>query len=105
MTTKQNSCKNKGKNFYLFLIMGAVALVAFLMIVPLLVEAAHAADVTLEWDPSEGQDVNGYFLCYGMQSGDYSVSMDVGNATTSTVAGLEPGDTYYFAVYAYNSYG
>ena len=105
MITKQNSCKNKGKNFYLFLIMGAVALVAFLTIVPLLVEGAYAADVTLEWDPSEGQDVDGYFLCYGTQSGDYPTSMDVGDATTGTVSGLEPGDTYYFAVYAYNNYG
>jgi hypothetical protein len=105
MVTKRSSYKNKGKSFYLLLIMGAVALVAFLTIAPLLVEAAHAADVTLEWDPSEGQDVDGYFLCYGTQSGDYPISMDVGDVTTGTVSGLEPGATYYFAVYAYNYYG
>ena len=105
MVTKRNSYKNKGNSFYLFLIIGTVALVAFLTIVPLLVEGAHAAEVTLEWDASEGSDIDGYFISYGTQSADYPTSMDVGESTTTTVSGLEPGNTYYFAVYAYNDYG
>jgi hypothetical protein len=39
---------------------------------------------------------------YGLQSGAYTASLDVGLVTTTTVAGLSSGQTYYFAVTAYD---
>jgi hypothetical protein len=63
----------------------------------------HAASVTLAWDTDSG--AAGYRLYYGTSSGNYSQSMDVGNQTTATVSNLTAGQTYYFAVAAYNSSG
>src|SRR6266511_954901 len=61
-----------------------------------------AAQVTLAWNPSPSAGVDGYRVHYGTQSGAYTVSLDVGPVTTYTVAGLTSGQTYYFAVTAYD---
>jgi len=42
---------------------------------------------------------------YGTSSGDYDVSLDVGNWTSVTIAGLDGSETYYFAATAYSIYG
>src|SRR5687767_8614450 len=44
--------------------------------------AAAAATVTLTWDASPEPDVAGYIVSYGMSSGQYTVSVDVGNQTS-----------------------
>jgi hypothetical protein len=41
-------------------------------------------------------------LYYGSTSGSYIARIDVGTATTSTITGLMSGQTYYFAVTAYD---
>jgi len=64
-----------------------------------------AGDVTMTWDPSASTDIAGYKLYWGESSKQYSESVDVGKSTTHTITGLSSGQTYYFAVTAYNSIG
>jgi hypothetical protein len=61
--------------------------------------------VSLAWDPSPDSNVAGYAIHYGNGSGNYSTSLDVGNQTTATVAGLARELTYYFVVTAYTADG
>ena len=60
---------------------------------------------TLEWDPNTEPDLAGYKLYYGLSSGDYQYSVDVGNQTTYTITDLEASKTYYIAATAYNTTG
>jgi hypothetical protein len=64
--------------------------------------AAHAATVTVAWDPSP-DDVIGYKIHYGNKSKDYQHSVDVGNFTSCDISGLAEGTTIYFAASAYNT--
>ena len=66
---------------------------------------SHAAQVTLEWDAVNHPLLGGYMVYYGTYSGDYYVSLDVGNWTSCTIADLEENETYYFAVTAYSTEG
>jgi hypothetical protein len=61
--------------------------------------------VTLSWDANPEPDLAGYILHYGTLSRDYLDGVDVGNTTGCTISGLEPGQVYYFAVTAYNTFG
>jgi len=61
----------------------------------------YAAQVTLAWSPSVGS-VAGYRVHYGITSGAYNYSVDVGNSTSCTISGLNEGTTYYYAVTAYD---
>ncbi len=67
----------------------------------LLTSSPTAAQVTLAWVPSVSM-VDGYWLYYGPASGNYTARIDVGPVTTYTVTGLVSGQTYYFAVAAYD---
>jgi PKD repeat protein len=69
-----------------------------------LADNAISADLTLAWD-ANGEPVGGYKLYVGPSSGNYTSSVDVGNNTTYTQTDLEAGETYYFVVTAYNTYG
>jgi len=61
--------------------------------------------VTVAWDASPDPNVVGYKVYVGTTSGVYSVSVvDVGNVTTYTVTGLQPG-TVYVATTAYDQSG
>ena len=59
--------------------------------------------VTLTWDASTDPDLGGYKVYYGTASRDYDVSLDVGQWTSCTIASLQQGETYYFAVTAYDT--
>ncbi len=61
--------------------------------------------VSLSWDANSEADLSGYRVHYGPVSSGYTESVDVGNSTSTTVSGLLPGSTYYFAVAAYNTMG
>jgi hypothetical protein len=61
--------------------------------------------VTLQWDPSTSPEVDGYRVYYGIGNRLYTVIEDVGNRTSHTFVGLEPGKTYFFTVTAYASSG
>jgi hypothetical protein len=63
------------------------------------------AQVTLEWDADPEPDVIGYRLYYGVTGGEYTDAIDAGNVTSAAVPDLTVGETYYFAVTAYNAWG
>jgi hypothetical protein len=63
---------------------------------------AHCADVTVAWDPNPEPAVRGYVIYYGTSSGNYTQSIDVGNATSCAISGLQAGAKYYLAVTAYD---
>ena len=66
-------------------------------------QVAQAAELSFAWDPSDG--ATGYKLHYGFESRDYSFVVDIGLWTQCTVSGLDNGETYYFAITAYNELG
>jgi fibronectin type III domain protein len=66
--------------------------------------AARSQDLTLAWDPSLG-NIAGYFLYWGTVTESYSQKISVGNTTMAIVSNLSTGQTYFFAVTAYNSDG
>jgi hypothetical protein len=64
-----------------------------------------AADVTVLWDSNVEPDLAGYQIGYGVAPGQYTGLVDAGNRTSYSFAGLQAGNTYYFAVRAYNTGG
>jgi hypothetical protein len=76
-----------------------------LIILALFPKSAYPAQTTLIWDAVIHPDLAGYMIYYGISSRDYDVSLDVGNWTSVTIAGLDGSETYYFAVTAYSVYG
>ena len=71
----------------------------------MLVLTQSAWSALFTWDPSPDASVAGYRLYYGSSSGNYSQSVNAGNATQVTVSNLTAGATYYAAVTAYNTAG
>ncbi len=63
---------------------------------------ALAETVTIAWDPNPEPDIYGYKVFYGTESRNYTNEVDVigPNNTSVQITGLEPGNTYYFAVKA-----
>ena len=66
-------------------------------------QLAAAANVSFQWDENIEADLAGYMIHYGTSSGIYTSNEDVGNQTTYALSGLEEGNTYYFALTAYNT--
>ena len=64
-----------------------------------------AANVTLAWDPNTEKNSAGYKIHYGTKSRSYTTTIDVGKVISRTITGLKEGETYYFAVTAYNISG
>jgi hypothetical protein len=62
-------------------------------------------EITLEWNENPEENLGGYRLYSGFSSRNYSAMQEVGNRTTCTLTGLEPGTTYYFALTAYSRSG
>ena len=62
--------------------------------------ALAANSVTLQWDASPTPDV-GYVIYYGQTPDALTYSVNVGDALTTTISDLPPGD-WYFAATAYN---
>ena len=60
---------------------------------------AYSAEVGLEWDRVVDDRVAYYEVHYGTQSGDYDWS-EISTSTSTRVAGLSVGSTYYFAARA-----
>jgi hypothetical protein len=71
----------------------------------LLATYAHAATVTVVWNANAEPDITGYYVVYGTASGIYTSRLDAGNQTQLQIPNLVDGQTYYFAVQAYNSFG
>src|SRR5262245_13477464 len=73
--------------------------------------SAQAQQVQLAWDaPVQANgtpvpNLAGYKLYSGSQSGQYQTPVPVGLTTTYTVTNVSAGQTYYFAVKAYDNAG
>lgn len=61
--------------------------------------------VKVSWDANTEPDLAGYKVYYGQKSRQYDHVVDVGNITEYEVGNLLPGQTYYFAVTAYDTAG
>jgi hypothetical protein len=68
------------------------------------VSAAQAGQVELSWQAVSYPNLAGYKLHYSHSSSTYEFVVDIGNQTTHTLTGLEQGQTYYFAVTAYDAF-
>ncbi len=67
---------------------------------------AHAdGSVNFGWDANSESDLAGYKLYYGSGTRDYQEVIDVGNELTFTVDNLTEGQTFYFALTAYDTSG
>lgn len=63
-------------------------------------------EIIVAWDANAPEDnVAGYRLYYGLESGNYINSIDVGNVTHYALRDLIIGVTYFSAVTAYNECG
>lgn len=72
--------------------------------------ASPAQAITASWDPNPPGvpapgDTAGYRVFYGEQSGEQTVEIEAGMATTVVIPGLQPGVRYFFIVRAYNAAG
>ncbi len=58
--------------------------------------------VSLTWDANTEADLAGYKLHIASSPGMYTQTIDVGHVTSFTVSNLISGETYYFALTAYD---
>jgi hypothetical protein len=77
--------------------------------VVLLAVLAHARPVnagtlTLAWDHSP-DNVAGYLVSYGTQSGQHTTNIKTGYVTSISLTGLADGTIYYFILRSYDQYG
>jgi hypothetical protein len=68
-------------------------------------QAKAVSSVSLQWLPNTDPSVVGYNVYYGGGSRQYTNVFSAGNTTTSVIDGLVEGQTYYFAVTAYDEFG
>ncbi|MFC1848936.1 hypothetical protein ACFL27_01895 [candidate division CSSED10-310 bacterium] len=61
--------------------------------------------VTLFWQAPQNADISFYRVYYGTYSGNYDVTVDVGNQTQTQITSLANGILYYFAVTAIDMTG
>lgn len=76
-----------------------------LLLLTLLPGPLGASTLTLAWDPNTEDDLAGYNVYYGIQSGNYDSVIDAGNVTQYMVSNLEPETQYYFVITAYDTSG
>jgi hypothetical protein len=63
------------------------------------------ASATVSWNPNQESDLAGYQVHYGTSPSTYSMIVDVGEVNEYEVKNLTIGQTYYFAVSAYDNSG
>jgi hypothetical protein len=95
ITGFKNSCCKAGPLLYL------LAALFFLYVTP--VQSANS--VIVGWPANTDPGILGYNFYFGTSSRNYSTIIDVGNVTNTVVDNLLEGQTYYFAVTAYNIMG
>lgn len=68
---------------------------------------AHGSSqiITLDWSASPDTNTTGYFVCWGLESGEETNQLDVGQVTFASLGGLGTNGTYYFYIIAYGSGG
>jgi hypothetical protein len=75
------------------------------VLVTLAITAPVSTKATLTWNPNTETDLAGYKVYVGTASRTYGAPVDLGNATTFEVINLQRGQTYYFAITAYDTSG
>ena len=95
-------CSFSRKGAFFILVLSGLLLL-LLAILSLLVPAAHAGQVTVAWDANPEPEVAGYKIYYGTTAGNYTSSLDAGNATSILISGLQDGATYFFSAVAYDA--
>ncbi len=68
------------------------------------IEVVSDGGVTLAWDSNSESDLAGYKLHIGLVSENYDTVIDVKNVTLYTATGLTVGETYFFALTAYDNW-
>ncbi len=82
----------------------AIAGVCMAAVFGLVDPCLSAPVLILGWNRNPESNVTAYRLSYGTRSGQYSNTVET-SATTASVAGLQVGQRYYFAVRAVNQAG
>ena len=80
-------------------------LILTLLFSTMFAQLAHSADLTLAWDHNDQVSVTGYYVYYGLESGNYSAKIDAGSEPQYTIVDLNDLESYYIAVTAYNEFG
>jgi len=78
---------------------------AGMMLLMLVFTVLPCFGITLEWGCVTCDDVSGYLIHYGTESGTYTAVIDVGRASEYTLEGLDKDETYYLTVSSYDSWG
>ena len=97
--------KSKRSTGFYFFDSGLILLAVFLLLILILPHTAYSAQISLEWDANTEPNLAGYKIHYGVSSGDYDNTVDIGNYTSCTISELQEGQTYYFAASAYDLNG
>lgn len=66
---------------------------------------ASAGSLIATWAPNSEDDLAGYIVSYGTESGNYSEEVDVKNTNTFVATNLLDGQEYFFVVKAYDYSG
>ena len=74
------------------------------IMVTLMLAAPASGTARLTWDANTESDLAGYKVYTGPSPGTYTSPYDAGNVTVLDVINLTPGQTYYFAITAYNKF-
>jgi len=69
------------------------------------INPVFGSQATLAWDANTESNLGGYRLYLGNSSRNYTLDIDVGLQTNYTVTNLQEGQTYFFAVTAYDTSG
>jgi hypothetical protein len=68
-------------------------------------QLSHSGEVTLAWDHNDQVSVTGYYVYYGLESGNYAAKIDAGSESQYTLVDLDDLKSYYIAITAYNEFG
>ena len=100
LITSLSACLSRPRLFSQFL-----SLILTLLFSIMFAQLSHSADLTLAWDHNDQVSVTGYYVYYGLESGNYTAKEDAGSEPQYRLVGLDDLESYYIAVTAYNEFG
>ena len=100
LTTRLSVCLGRHN-----LLTQLLALILTSLFSTMLAPLSHSADLTLAWDHNDQVSVTGYYVYYGLESGNYTAKKDAGPEPQYTIIDLDDLESYYIAVTAYNEFG
>jgi hypothetical protein len=95
-TTRARACNSYKASRSILAITGALLMLS--------VSRLDASTLSAQWSPNPESNIEGYLLSYGTQSHNYTTTFDVGNVTSYSFS-VTAGQTYYFALQAYDVIG